>query len=156
MIHLSSGLDADLILLIAFLKNPTDPTAGTTDNSSASSTVGNTNTNQTPNTATSVIHHPTLAPKPSEAALLAGINAFTPGMAGMATGLGGNTSSGPAFDANVNAMQLNNNPGGSYGDASYEVFDPLNWMLDGLVDFPGMGFTDLGGLEQASQSQYQG
>lgn len=23
-----------------------------------------------------------------------------------------------------------------YGASSYEVFDPLNWMLDGTVDFP--------------------
>lgn len=25
---------------------------------------------------------------------------------------------------------------GGYGESNYEVFDPLNWMLDGLVDFP--------------------
>jgi len=24
----------------------------------------------------------------------------------------------------------------AYGESHYEVFDPLNWMLDGLVDFP--------------------
>ena len=23
-----------------------------------------------------------------------------------------------------------------FGDANYEVFDPLNWVLDGLVEFP--------------------
>ncbi len=23
-----------------------------------------------------------------------------------------------------------------YGESNYEVFDPLNWMLDGLVEFP--------------------
>jgi len=23
-----------------------------------------------------------------------------------------------------------------YNESNYEVFDPLNWMLDGLVDFP--------------------
>lgn len=23
-----------------------------------------------------------------------------------------------------------------YASANYEVFDPLNWMLDGTVDFP--------------------
>ena len=27
-------------------------------------------------------------------------------------------------------------PSSSYGESNYEVFDPLNWMLDGLVDFP--------------------
>lgn len=30
------------------------------------------------------------------------------------------------------------------GESNYEVFDPLNWMLDGLVDFPYLGS---GGLE---------
>ena len=23
-----------------------------------------------------------------------------------------------------------------FGESNYEVFDPLNWMLDGLVEFP--------------------
>lgn len=23
-----------------------------------------------------------------------------------------------------------------FGESNYEVFDPLNWMLDGLVDLP--------------------
>ena len=26
------------------------------------------------------------------------------------------------------------------GDPSYEVFDPLNWMLDGDIGFPGGNF----------------
>lgn len=26
--------------------------------------------------------------------------------------------------------------GAGYNQANYEVFDPLNWMLDGIVDFP--------------------
>jgi len=35
-----------------------------------------------------------------------------------------------------------------YTDASnYEVFDPLNWMLDGLVDLP-YNLNALQGLEQ--------
>jgi hypothetical protein len=37
--------------------------------------------------------------------------------------------------------------GTGYGEANYEVFDPLNWMLDGLVDFP-YSFAALQGLEQ--------
>jgi len=29
-----------------------------------------------------------------------------------------------------------------FGESNYEVFDPLNWMLDGLVEFPySMGET---------------
>lgn len=27
-------------------------------------------------------------------------------------------------------------PSNSFGESNYEVFDPLNWMLDGFVDFP--------------------
>ena len=27
-------------------------------------------------------------------------------------------------------------PDNTFGEQNYEVFDPLNWMLDGLVDFP--------------------
>jgi len=38
---------------------------------------------------------------------------------------------------------------GGYIESNYEVFDPLNWMLDGLVDFP-YSFHAIQGLE-ASQ-----
>ena len=31
--------------------------------------------------------------------------------------------------------------GNVFGDASYEVFDPLAWTLDGFTDFP-FGFSD--------------
>ena len=34
-------------------------------------------------------------------------------------------------------------PDNSFGESNYEVFDPLNWMLDGLVDFP-YSFTGQG------------
>jgi hypothetical protein len=44
-------------------------------------------------------------------------------MAGMSTGMG----LGNDFETNVGFTNSN---------VSYEVFDPLNWMLDGLVDFP--------------------
>jgi hypothetical protein len=53
-----------------------------------------------------------------------------PGMPGMATGLG--------FPGNGMASGFN--------EANYEVFDPLNWMLDGLVDFP-YSLTGMQGLE---------
>jgi hypothetical protein len=43
--------------------------------------------------------------------------AVVPGMAGMSTG-------------------MLDDYGMDYGQANYEVFDPLNWMLDGIVDFP--------------------
>ncbi|ERF76850.1 hypothetical protein EPUS_07640 [Endocarpon pusillum Z07020] len=68
----------------------------------------------------------------SASSVTAGTNNFTsdpplrplsvvPGMPGMATGLG--------FPGNGNLAS-------GYIEANYEVFDPLNWMLDGLVDFP--------------------
>jgi len=53
-----------------------------------------------------------------------------PGMPGMATGLG--------FPGSGMAT--------GYNEANYEVFDPLNWMLDGLVDFP-YSLTGMQGLE---------
>ena len=103
----STSLSIDSTLLIsmaAFLKNPTDPAAGT-DSSSSSVTPGGINGNQDTSVATSggpMVANPMIA-----------------GMPGMATGLAGLNGMGYA-DPNSN----------------YEVFDPLNWMLDGLVDFP--------------------
>ena len=34
-----------------------------------------------------------------------------------------------------------------YSQANYEVFDPLNWMLDGTVDFP-YSFNPGSGMDQ--------
>ena len=36
--------------------------------------------------------------------------------------------------------------GVGYTESNYEVFDPLNWMLDGLVDFP-YSYAAVQGLE---------
>ncbi|XMA18625.1 hypothetical protein WAI453_011416 [Rhynchosporium graminicola] len=41
--------------------------------------------------------------------------------------------------------------GVGYGENNYEVFDPLNWMLDGLVDFP-YSYAAVQGLEQNGMS----
>jgi len=38
-----------------------------------------------------------------------------------------------------------------YGETNYEVFDPLNWMLDGLVDFP-YSYAAVQGLEAQGMS----
>lgn len=35
--------------------------------------------------------------------------------------------------------------GSAFGDSTYEVFDPLSWTLDGLLDFP-FGFSDGDGM----------
>lgn len=40
---------------------------------------------------------------------------------------------------------------GGYGESNYEVFDPLNWMLDGLVDFP-YSYAAVQGLEAQGMS----
>ncbi len=34
----------------------------------------------------------------------------------------------------------------NFMESNYEVFDPLNWMLDGLVDFP-YSYAAVQGLE---------
>lgn len=53
-----------------------------------------------------------------------------PGMAGMSTGM-------------LDDFAMD------YSQANYEVFDPLNWMLDGIVDFP-YSFQDGGqGMDQS-------
>lgn len=41
--------------------------------------------------------------------------------------------------------------GAGYGESNYEVFDPLNWMLDGLVDFP-YSYAAVQGLEAQSMN----
>jgi len=46
-----------------------------------------------------------------------------------------------------NGMPSNMMSGGvGYSESNYEVFDPLNWMLDGLVDFP-YSYAAIQGLE---------
>lgn len=53
-----------------------------------------------------------------------------PGMAGMPTGIADDFITDP------------------YGASNVEVFDPLNWMLDGTVDFPFNFGTTVGGGDQ--------
>ena len=63
------------------------------------------------------------------------------------TPLGNNATTGA--NATLGAGATLGGAGGGMGmgmgESSYEVFDPLNWMLDGLVDFPYFGAQ--GGLE---------
>ena len=40
---------------------------------------------------------------------------------------------------------VSNLPSG-FMEPNYEVFDPLNWLLDGLVDLP-YSYTTMGGME---------
>jgi len=69
---------------------------------------------------------PTLAPASSTnsetlaatAAVVAVSTPSIPGMAGMPTGIADDFVTDP------------------YAPSNYEVFDPMNWLLDGTVDFP--------------------
>lgn len=108
-----------LILFPAYLKNPTNPDSA---ESSASSSVGpgafhtSTSTPAISNTGTD----PSLAPAPP------------PPTTGIGSGIG--LSSTTTTSGGVN---MNNLPSGVM-ELNYEVFDPLNWMLDGLIEFPQM------------------
>jgi len=62
--------------------------------------------------------------------------AIVPGMAGMATGM-------------VDDYSMD------YSQASYDVFDPLNWMLDGIVDFP-YNFNSVQGADIAGMDTLGG
>ncbi|KAL9618907.1 MAG: hypothetical protein Q9160_006432 [Pyrenula sp. 1 TL-2023] len=90
----------------ATLKDATDPSSLT--ESAASSTTGTQFGNQLN------IDNSILTSDPNGALLQGGV----PGMPGMA----------PGFS--------NDDMNATYNDPRYEVFDPLTWMLDGLVDFP--------------------
>jgi len=63
-------------------------------------------------------------------------SAIVPGMAGMATGM-------------VDDYSMD------YSQASYDVFDPLNWMLDGIVDLP-YSFTNVQGNDMSGMDSLGG
>lgn len=55
--------------------------------------------------------------------------------------IGGGTTPTPGMPSHAMLQ------GGVYSaESNYEVFDPLNWMLDGLVDFP-YSYAAVQGLE---------
>ncbi|KAJ5903169.1 hypothetical protein N7504_005552 [Penicillium tannophilum] len=69
----------------------------------------------------------------------------TPGLAG------GDPSLAPApiLSQAAIGVQPNNGVGGlpsGFMEPNYEVFDPLNWLLDGLVDLP-YSYSTMGGME---------
>ncbi|KAL2000793.1 hypothetical protein VTN02DRAFT_2638 [Thermoascus thermophilus] len=103
----------------AYLKNPTNPDSA--DSSAASSIAPPRTSSTTPGVAGG---DPSLAPAPP----LPQTNLGLP--SSVNSGVGGLPSSITGF------MEPN-----------YEVFDPLNWLLDGLVDFP-YSYTAVQGLEQ--------
>lgn len=38
-------------------------------------------------------------------------------------------------------------PSNAYVETNYEIWDPLNWMLDGLVDLPSYSMSGVQELE---------
>ena len=61
-------------------------------------------------------------------------------------------SNGQQQQHNTNGLPSQGFMGGvGYGESNYEVFDPLNWMLDGLVDFP-YSYAAVQGLEASGLS----
>jgi hypothetical protein len=101
----------------AFLKNPTNPDSNA-DSSSANSIAPLHSSTVTPGASGT---DPSLAPAPPPPST--GIGALGTSASGAAVGL----ASG-------------------YLEPNYEVFDPLNWVLDGLVDFP-YSYNAVQGLE---------
>lgn len=115
----SKAKPAFLISFPAYLKNPTNPDS---TESSASSSVGpsafntSTSTPAISNTGTD----PSLAPAPP------------PPTTGIGSGIGLSSTTTTSGGVNMNSL-----PSGLM-ELNYEVFDPLNWMLDGLIEFPQM------------------
>ena len=95
-----------LIRGIAYLKNPTDPDSNAETSTTSSVAAGPTSSVAVITTAAD----PSLAPADQLPTNL-GITA-TNGITALSSSLSG------------------------FGEPNYEVFDPLNWLLDGVMDFP--------------------
>ena len=51
----------------------------------------------------------------------------------------------PSLGVQAPSSSVTGLPSG-FMEPNYEVFDPLNWLLDGLVDLP-YSYSTMGGLE---------
>lgn len=111
---------------IAYLKNPTNPDSAAESSGASSAVPGNT-TSTTP-----VVGDPSLAPAPILSIPGAGAGA------GAGTSTGGPAGAGAGAGLNL--------PSG-FLEPNYEVFDPLNWLLDGLVDLPYSSYSTVSGME---------
>jgi hypothetical protein len=103
--------------LTAYLKNPTNPDSNG-DSSAASSIAPPRASSSTPGAAGG---DPSLAPPPPLPHHL-GLSSTSSGVTGLPSAING------------------------FLEPNYEVFDPLNWLLDGLVDFPH-SYSTAQGLE---------
>lgn len=71
---------------------------------------------------------------------------MTPGMSGNDPSLApAPLLSQASLGIQPSATQPNGLPSG-FIEPNYEVFDPLNWLLDGLVDLP-YSYSTVGGME---------
>ena len=53
-------------------------------------------------------------------------------------------SGGRAYTPNNMHAPSGVSVGGDFGDFNNEVFDPLNWVLDGVIDMPGFDLSGMG------------
>lgn len=108
--------------MLAYLNNPTNPDSGP---DSSSSSISHLRTSTSTPGAFGNPADPSLAPAPPPPS----------------TGIG----SLPSSAAGNGLNSLGGLPSG-FLEPNYEVFDPLNWILDGLVDFP-YSYTPVQGVE---------
>jgi hypothetical protein len=102
----------------AYLKNPTDPDSNNETSATPSVVADPTASTSTPAITTTA--DPSLAPA-----------------APLPPNLGITASNG---------MANLSNPFNGFGEHNYEVFDPLNWLLDGVTEFP-LNYPTISGLE---------
>lgn len=118
----------------AYLKNPTNPDSAAESSGASSAAPGNTSS------STPVVGDPSLAPAPILSQANLGIQPTSTNVGGGATGPG---AAGAGAGAGAG---LGNLPSG-FLEPNYEVFDPLNWLLDGLVDLPYSSYSTVSGME---------
>lgn len=73
-------------------------------------------------------------------------NSTTPGVSGADPSL----APAPLLPPSTLGMAAGNTVGGlpsGFMEPNYEVFDPLNWLLDGLVDLPYSSYSTMSGME---------
>ncbi|EFQ99731.1 C6 zinc finger domain-containing protein [Nannizzia gypsea CBS 118893] len=115
-----------------YLKNPTNPDSGADSSASCSSTAPIRTSTSTP-----------VPPGPEgvSAASTADPTLTSPALTAAPVTTGPESSPGPALGG-FNSSSISS----GFLEPNYEVFDPLNWMLDGLVDFPYL-YPGVQGLE---------
>ncbi|EGE01632.1 C6 zinc finger domain-containing protein [Trichophyton equinum CBS 127.97] len=119
----------------AYLKNPTNPDSGADSSASCSSTAAIRTSTSTP--------APPAPPAPEGVSAVAAADPTltSPALTAGPVTTGPSSPPGPTLGG-FNSSSLSS----AFLETNYEVFDPLNWMLDGLVDFPYL-YPGVQGLE---------